>query len=223
VGSESGDTGQILAIGSERIDACERVTIDLVTRGGAPATELTPTQVEILADVDIVRVSFDTRVQASALADSVLEGSVTDRAYVVRGLDGQLFVDITVLRPVEVAVVAEETPARLHLELRAGPERDVASPSASANIVVLSPQAGGIEFPLTIDGYSRTGSGSVRARLMPRSGEPAEKNTTAAAYVETWGAFRITFDEALDGPLELLVAGPDPADGPGVALSLEAR
>ena len=222
-GSDAGDTGQILAIGSETIGECERVTIELATRGGAPATELTPTRVEILEAADIVRVSFDTRLQTSGLADSTLEGWLTDRAYVVRGLDGQLFIDIMMLAPVEVAMIPEETPARLHLELRPGPDREVVRAAASADVVVMTPSAGNVQFPLIVRGYSRTGSGSVRAELLPSRGDPVERTTTAAAYVETWGAFELRFEDQLEGQMELVVAGQQPGDTEGVTLQLRAR
>lgn len=221
VGDSDGDAGQISGITLEDVEGCERITVDFATRGGAPATRLTPTQVELLEDIGVVRISFNPSIQSTALAESVFEGSLAERAYVVRGLDGRLFIDLLLVRAAEARVAGVQTPAQLEIELRAGNGQQVGHPAISELVVVTSPSTTEVAFPLEVAGYARTFEGNVVGRLTDSTGVRDEQTTTAAAYIETWGAFLLTVDGAGEGPLQLFVGSESPSDGSPVGVTLD--
>ena len=65
------------------------------------------------------------------------------------------------------------------------------------------------EFPLTVEGYSRTFEANVLARI---DGELVAL-TTAADWVETWGEFQLVIESGPDSPEELFVGSDSPRDG----------
>ncbi len=225
VGDGSGDTEQILSISLDTQPECERVTLEFATRGGAPATQLSPAQVELLADLGIVRVSFSTVVQSSALAESVFEGSIAQRAYVVRDLNGRIFVDVILGGAAEARLMTNRTPARLVVELRPSDAEPPAGPVTSDLIVVTSPIDPVVSPPLQVTGYARTLDGQVIGRVTDGAGTAEERVTASAAYVETWGSFLMTLEQVPEGPFQLFVGGQSPADGSrtGVTIDLESR
>ncbi len=61
---------------------------------GAPATEPGGVRAELLRYKSIIRLRLDDLVATTAIADRVVERDLVDRVYVVRSLDGDLYVDI---------------------------------------------------------------------------------------------------------------------------------
>ncbi len=219
LGDEQGDAAQILGIGVTPVESCERVTIEFTTRGGAPATRLGPIQIEWLEGLSVARVTFGTGIQSTALADTVLEGDLTERAYVVRGLDGALFIDVVLGAPGALRVEVTQSPASLIMEFRGAGAEPRPRPAIGSNVVVTLPAGDRVGAPLTVAGYARTPEGRVLGRISDNGGLIDERSTTAAAFIETWGAFQMTFDAVPDRPFELVV-GADPLGPDAVTLIL---
>jgi len=225
LGEGKGDAAAVGGVRWASHGTCERVIVDLLTESGAPAGALGEATVAYAADIGIVRVELPFSV--TAVADSVVEGDMVERVFVVRRLSGELAIDIhlaadnpTVVRSFEVG-----EPARIILDLTTAPDGVIppTSPTIAADVVVLSPLPGPAAYPLIVSGYARTFEANVVARLVRGGTTEAEATATAADWLAAWGEFELTFEEGPSGSVALLVGENSPADGAfaGASISLE--
>ncbi|MEA2001676.1 MAG: Gmad2 immunoglobulin-like domain-containing protein [Actinomycetota bacterium] len=217
-GGSNGDAAQISAIRATSHEGCDRVVVDLLTVDGAPASSLGPVGVEYDESAGIVRINLPRTVTNTAVADSLFDGVLAERAFVVRTVAGHLAVDIHVVAGSSVALRAFEVnaPARVVVDLVADDEATpVTGATAGEGVVVITPTPGPATTPLVVSGYARTFEAHVEARLHDTSqGEPvAEDTTTATDWTEAWGEFTITLPDAPARSLELFVGSESPRDG----------
>ncbi len=202
-----GDAVNVTGILSESLDGCDRTTVQLSTAAGAPATGTGDVSVEWLDDLGVLRIQLGS-VFATAVSDQVFESLVLDRLYVVRSLEGSLFIDLITSQPATAQALIESDPARVVVELVPSGDGVDGQPVADGPVVVTHITA--VDgFPLVIEGYSRTFEANVLARI---NGELVGL-TTAADWLETWGEFRIDVAAAPDEPEELFVGSDSPQDG----------
>lgn len=218
VADDGGDAANVTGIISEQLEGCDRTTIRLSTAAGAPATGTGPISVEWLDDLGVVRVRLG-RVQATAVSDQILESLVLDRLYVVRSLDGSLFVDLVTSQAASAHARVENDPARVVVELIPSPDGVATPPSSEETVVVTTVVPLEPDFPLVIEGYSRTFEANVLARI---DGELVGL-TTAADWAETWGQFVLTIESGPDDAGELFIGEDSPRDGQPVGVTIPLR
>jgi hypothetical protein len=131
---------------------------------------------------------------------------------VVRGQDGNLFVDFHLRHPALARVEISASPARILIDLEAGGDPYPSTPAVGTLTVVIEPITGTVAMPLTVEGYSRTFEANVVARIRQEGTLVAETFTTAADWSETWGSFFFEIDAPVTGLFELFI-GEDPASG----------
>lgn len=211
VGTGAGDARGIAELRWAAHEGCERLWVDLTTVDGAPATTVGEATVA-LAEPGIVRISLPDAVTLTAVADNTFDGSLIERAYVVRDRAGSLFVDLHLAASVEARAFALESPARIAVDAKPASAVLTGRPAVGDNVVVTTPLPGEAGYPLAIAGYSRTFEANVVARIRDGDGE-LESFTTATDYLETWGVFEMELGEGPLGPVELFVGEDDPVDG----------
>jgi hypothetical protein len=227
-GDDLDDAVQVASIRQESYDGCERVTVGFLTGDGAPAATLGPTDADFRPEAGIVRVTLPEEVTASAIADLTFDATAIRRAFVVRTRDGDLAVDLHLAATAVVVARAMGTRSPAQVLVDVTPDADGIArsnpPAIGDNVVVLSPGAGPITYPITITGYARTFEGTVVARLVTEDGTVAtEETTTAADWLDAWGEFALTLTDGPTGPVVLFVGEDSPEDGRevGVRLDLE--
>ncbi len=217
------DTNSLGLISWQVDEGCERFGIDFETTEGAPATTPPTVVVEFLESRQIIRVWTD--VDMSVVTDQLVETPLVDRLFVVRALDGGTFVDFHLAAPAQARVEISNSPARLSLELQTGPEQFTTKALVSDRAVVVAP-ADGAETATRVDvaGYARTFEAKVLVIATAAGEVVAERNVTAADWVETWGEFRTSIQVPI-GEASLFVGEESPDDGQliGVSLSLTVR
>lgn len=213
VGGASADAQVISGLRLATTGVCERLEVELSTAGGAPATALPIVEVELIAASGVVRVTFEGTVTGSAITDSILEGSLIERAYVVRTLDGRIFVDAHLSAAVTARTFVQTNPARVAVEVQPIEAETAAFPMRAGLVVVTGPTAGSIEYPVTVTGYARTFEGTVLARLFSDTGTETEVFTTAADHVDLWGEFSLVIEEGPGGDVTIFVGEESPEDG----------
>lgn len=219
------DTSTLGLISWQQTEGCERFTVRFETTEGAPATTPPNVTVEFLASRQVLRVTTDAT--ATVATDQLVETSLVDRLYVVRGLDGGLFIDLHLVAPAQARAEVSRTPAQLTIDLEAGVEPFDSTAVVSENAVVTSPQhraqvaAGTV---VEIAGYARVFEGNVLVRASLAGETVAETAATAADWAETWGEFATTM-QLPAGVVTLFVGEENPEDGSliGVELSLTVR
>ena len=194
---------------------CERFEVALSTSGGAPATSLPVAEVELIAASGVIRITFAPTVTHSAITDSILEGNLIERAYVVRGLDGSIFVDAHLSVGVAARTFVRQNPLRVAVEVQAAAVDPPQFPKVGGLVVVTGPTSGSVEYPITVTGYSRTFEANVIVRLLSSSGTEAEVFTTAADYLELWGEFMVTIEGGIGpgGDVTIFVGEESAEDG----------
>lgn len=214
LGSQSRDTADaatLTALELTEFEGCEQLVINLAALSEAPATSLGMTSAEFLRSNGVVRVHLDPLITGTAVSDVVLNGSLVDRAYVVRDLDQSLFVDVHLGAPTLARFSEISDPARLVVDFVPGGS-DVGSPERS-DFVVAMPLNATVSTPVTVDGYGRTFEASVILRARSNGEIVAEDFTTSADYVETWGRFQIDLPPGVTGNLELFIGEDSARDG----------
>jgi hypothetical protein len=218
LGSGVGDAEQLASIRWAAHPGCERVVVDLIAAGGAPAGSIGDAAVALLADHGIVRVSLPRAVTTTGIVDTRFDGELAQRAFVVRLPDGSLAVDVHLESsvPVQARAFTVDAPARIVVDLRptpAGGPGVVAPATIGDNVVVLLPSPGELVYPVTITGYTRTFEAGVVARLLADGATAAEAATTAADWIDAWGSFSITIADGPRGTVSLFVGEDSPRDG----------
>lgn len=202
---------------------CERFVVEFRTAEGAPATTPPRSAVELLPGSQILRIRVAA--DSTVVTDQLVETPLVRRLYLVRAIDGGLFLDLHLTRPVRATAVAEESPARLGLQLEAGEEPAKAGPVVGDRVVVTAPLPGvEVGTELVVSGYARTFEANVIVIATAGDEVVARADGTAADWTETWGEFLIPLVVA-PGNMSLFVGEESPADGSleGVILSIRSR
>ncbi len=216
------DRGTTSVLGGARPDAqilagidwtaegdCERIIFSFVTARGAPASQIGLSRLEFAPEQGILQIQMPRDVDASAVADALVDADLVERAFVVRGISGDLSVDLHFAgsTPVEARGIILGAPARLVIAVRpAGNGQPIGTspPTIVDDVVVLSPSPGEVEYPLRVRGYVRTDSGVVTA-IVRSSAEPLERRITPADSTDVWGEFALTISEGPEGSVTLVV------------------
>ena len=217
------DTGMIGLISWDLSPGCESFRIDFETTEGAPSTTAPSVIVEYLNTRQVIRVYLD--VDSTVITDQRVETELVDRLYIVRGLDGGMFIDFHLAKPAEARARITNSPAQLTLQLQPGnlPFEGIAALSEHA--VVIEPPDGSFgSLSVRISGYARTFEGNVLIIATAGDRVVAETNAVAADWAETWGEFKTRLDVP-SGETSIFVGESDPKDGSlsGVTIRMTNR
>ena len=184
------DSARLGRVSWETSDRCETFNFDFETSEGAPATTTPDIRVDHLESFQVIRISFD--VESSVVIDQIVETELVERLYVVRALDGGMFVDLHLAAPAAARATALTSPARLSVELRPGFVPIEGSPTHSDDVVMVSPTADAEIAPSTeLTGYARTSEASVLIVVTQAGTLVTETSATTADPTGAWGEFRI--------------------------------
>ena len=217
------DTGMIGLISWDLSPGCESFRIDFETTEGAPSTTAPSVIVEYLDTRQVIRVYLD--VDRTVITDQRVETELVDRLYVVRGLDGGMFIDFHLAKPAEARARITNSPAQLTLQFQPGNLPFEGTAALSEYAVVIEPSDGSVGSPsIRISGYARTFEANVLIIATAGDRVVAETNAVAADWVETWGEFQTRLDVPL-GETSIFVGESDPKDGSlaGVTIRMTNR
>jgi hypothetical protein len=218
------DTNSLGLISWQVDDGCERFGIDFETTEGAPATTPPTVIVDFLETRQILRIWMD--LGSTIITDQVVETPLVDRLFVVRALDGGMFLDLHLVGPARARVAITNSPARMSVELQTAEEPFVVAPAViSEQVVVVTPSIGTETVPaVDVTGYARTSEGNVLMQASVAGDVMAETVVTAADSAATWGEFRAPLILPA-GQVDLFVGEPgaDEGEPTGVTLTLTVR
>jgi hypothetical protein len=210
---QEGDAELVAGLTWTAFGGCERLIVELATAGGAPATEPGGVRAELIRDQGIIRLRLDDLVTSTAIADRVVERELVDRIYVVRSLDGYLYVDIHLGSAVLARASISRSPASVIVDLQAGGPELEARPVVSDHAVVFTPTGRSAEYPLLVEGYARTFEATVLMRIRQGNRVEVEDVTSSADYLVTWGEYRFEVSSGPSGSVEVFVGEDSPEDG----------
>jgi hypothetical protein len=215
-GSDSSNIGRI---SWETSDRCETFHFDFETSEGAPATTVPDIGIDHLDSFQVVRVGID--VDASVITGQLVETGLVERLYVVRSLDGGMFVDLHLSQPAAVRATTLSSPARLSIDLRPGFVPFVGESEIDDQVVLVSPTTDTeVGTPTQLSGYARTFEGTVVVLASQGDSIVTEAETVAADYLETWGEFRVQL-RLPAGAVSVFLGGRSPEDGSLDGLNVE--
>ena len=223
-GQETSDTNTLGPIAWLVEDGCERLTAQFETTEGAPATTPPAVVVEFLDSRQVLRIRVD--VGSTVVTDQLLETPLVDRLFVVRALDGGMFIDLHLRGPAQARAALSTSPARLTLELEAGVQPLDTAAVIEGNTVLISPSVGAQPSAgaIGVAGYARVFEANVLVVAEVGGQTVAQTTTTAADWTETWGEFRAQI-QLPPGEVSLFVGEESPADGSrvGATINLTVR
>lgn len=202
--------------------ACERIMIEFLAEGGSPATRLGPVGVTVAQGSRVVRVSLPEAVAASAIGDSLLNGSLVHHVYVVEGIEDGLVVDLHLAQPAAARAFTTTSPSRLIIDLRPIADGAATAPqNATADVVLSSPRPGPELYPLRVAGYARPGVGAVQVTLRDQLGVVAlSRSVSTVSSQHVWRAFTMTISDGPSGSVTVEVTADTGGDPVTVELDL---
>lgn len=216
----SSDSRTLGLVSRQVVEACERFGFDFDTAENAPATTPPSVTASFLEGERVIRISLG--INRTVITDQLVETRLVDRMFVVRALDGSLFIDLHLKEKANARIVLSNSPARLTIELHPASGEIGPAPSVSSRMVLITPAVGAtVGEEVEITGYARTAEANVLIVAARAEEVLVEESTTAADWVETWGEFGTTVTLP-PGTIDLFVGEESPADGSlqGVTLRL---
>jgi len=211
VDGEGADGSRLTRITWGGSDLCETFTFEFATSEGAPATMVPDVRIDHLETFQVIRIHMD--VDAAVLTDQLVETGLVDRLYVVRSLDGEMFVDLHLSAPAAARARVGASPALLSVDLRPGFVPMTGSAAVGERVILVSPPANTAVEPVTeLTGYARTFEANVLVVVTQSGTLVTETTTTAADWSETWGEFRLELGLP-PGEVAVFVGEVSPEDG----------
>lgn len=163
----------------------ERLVIDFEDAGTLPQWRL-----DMAAAEGVLRIHLPN-VKATAFTDGELAGALLSNVYVVRNLDGSLFVDVFTPASFKYRVEELGDPVRLVIDVAAEGTDTNSLPVTSKSTVLISPRPWPtLKGTLAVSGYSRNFEANNVIILQDGEGnELARAIATSTDYIETWGFF----------------------------------
>ncbi|CAN5870833.1 hypothetical protein BH23ACT4_BH23ACT4_12960 [soil metagenome] len=219
----SSDSRTLGLVSRQVTDGCERFGFDFDTAENAPATTPPSVTASFLEGERVIRISLG--IARTVITDQLIETRLVDRMFVVRALDGSLFVDLHLKEKANARVTLSNNPALLTIELHPASGEIGPAPSVSSRTVLITPVVGAtVGEEVEITGYARTSEANVLVVATRAEEVLVEASTTAADWVEIWGEFA-TVVTLPPGTIDLFVGEESPADGSlqGVTLRLTVQ
>ncbi len=227
VGESDGDATQISQIRWDGAGTCERITIAFSNDNGAPATTVGPTAVSMLEFSGIVRITLPDETDSTAVADSLFEGALIERALVVRDLSDGLTIDLRSAEGVAIEARAFTTtsPSTLVIDVIRGPDASESVGAAQSDVaVVVTPVPGPNLYPLTVEGYVTPSLRSIHLILGVQDTNTLDLAVALDGYTDAWQGFRVDLPDGPSGHASLFVGTVDangrPLDGASVSLDM---
>ena len=214
-GGSQGAADSIQGVRFGEHEGYERVVIDFGSQG-ASAAHVPLWALSSPTGEGYARITFPG-VDATAITDGKLGGSILDNFYVVRAPGGGMFVDIFATGAFQYRVTELSDPGRLVVDYRpANVDLSFPIPTRGEKTVLLQPRQGeAITSPLRVSGYSRNLEASNTITLMDSNGNVLSQSTVLSNdWTETWGYFeaQLTFP-AFQGQASLRAGSNSPRDG----------
>ena len=227
VGGDSGNATVLAGVRWEAHEGCERVVLDFFSEGGSPASTLGPAGAIALAESGVLRITLPPEVTASAVADTLFDGTLAKQIFVARDADNGLFVDVHLVTDVlvEARAFTVPSPIRLVVDLTPGTGAPlvVAPPTIGDGTVLLAPAPGAALYPLRVTGYARPEIDAVRVRIYQDDEVALDRSASTIGPLDSWHSFDVRLADGPSGPAELFTGPVDAFDEPvdGVTVSLE--
>lgn len=204
LGEDTGDASSVSDIRWEPSATCERLTVNFGAGSGAPAATLGPTGVSVIPYAGVVRILLPPEVNATSIADNLLEGDLLQAVYVVRDA-GQLAIDVHAVDGVPVVARAFTTtsPASLVVDVaRASTEAVPVGVTATPTVVAISPTPGTDSYPILVEGYALPGTKLIHMQLIEDGTIHTDETWVLDGDTDAWQSFSSTIE---DGPLASVV------------------
>ena len=228
LGDTEGDATSVSQIRWDPSGSCERLTVSFGTVSGAPAKTLGPSAISVISYAGIVRAGLPAEVEASAVADTLVEGSLVNSVFVVRDEDGFIFIDIHGAdeMPIQARAFTTTSPATLVIDItRAETAATPVGVTTTGSAVVITPTPGPEPYPTVVDGYVEPGLLAVRVQLIESEDVVVDRSVSVNGYNDTWQSFTTTIEEGPSGTAVLFVGTLDsnkkPLNGAFVSITME--
>lgn len=212
LGEDVGDATTVSNIRWEGSSTCERVTIAFATPTGAPAKTLGPTGVSVLGYAGVVRVALPAELSDTAVADMLADGDLVERAFVIRGDDGSMWIDIHAPHGLAIAARASVTtsPSTLVVDITTSDtDTTTVGAATSQTAIVMTPPAGPTIYPFTVEGYAAPGELATRVQLISDGVVVTDISHSLARWTDTWQAFVVAMSDGPSGAVEIFVGSGD--------------
>jgi hypothetical protein len=201
------------------LPGCELFTFRFATSEGAPATTPPSIEVRYMDPAPVVRIALG--VTTAVLREQLVETSLVQGMYAVRGVDGAMFVDLLLAGPAKARVDVSSSPAAITVELQPGIVDHPTGPELVDDLVLISPLDGATAGrTVAVAGYARGYEEGVV--VIATSGDSVLGEHRLPPAEDGWMWTEFTTELALDpGSVNLFVGEQLPTSGlQGVSVTL---
>jgi hypothetical protein len=219
VANPGSDAQSLSSASWAELPGCELFAFRFATSEGAPATTPPSVEVRYLDPAPVVRIELG--VTSAVLREQLVETGLVQRMYVVRGVDGAVFVDLLLAAPAKARVDVSSSPAAVIVELQSGIVDHPTGPEIVDDLVLMSPLDGATAGrTVAVSGYARGYEEGVV--VIATSGDSVLGEHRLSPAEDGWVWTEFTTELALDpGSVNLFVGEQLPASGlRGVSVTL---
>lgn len=197
------DAARLGSVRWESHPGCERVVIGFTTEAGAPSVDPPSMASAFVREAGVVRVSLGGEITDTGVDEQLVDGNLVDRVFVVRGLDGDRFVDVHLRAPAFSRVTAAGGPGRIVVDVRPGGPQYAVQPIRDGDLVLVEYPPAETSYPFSVSGYTAgSGPDGVGADLHDASTSNALEARVAAGPAG-WRAFVLLVPDGPTGPVTL--------------------
>ena len=185
------------------LPGCERFTLVFASSEGAPATTPPSVDVAYLGQAPVIRMELG--ITSSVIREQLVGTGLVERVYVVRALDGSMFVDLLLAGPAKASIDTSDSPAGITLELQPGIVDHLARPVTEDDLVLITPLDDAVTgSTVTVGGYTRGHNDGVV--VIATTGDVVLGEHLLPQPEDTWSWSEFTTELALDaGSVSLFV------------------
>jgi hypothetical protein len=208
VGADEGNASTLTEVRWNDSATCERITLVFASGSGAPAGSLGPANASLLPSAGILHIDLPPEVEITAVADTLPEGDLVERIFVVRDDDGQLSVDIHAAggQAIGARVFTTESPATLVVDII--PTDTVVAPvgaAVSPTVILVTPPSGPTIYPFSVEGYAAPGSQGMTIQLSHQGTTTRDRTLSLPGWTDAWQRISTPLSDGPSGEVTLFV------------------
>jgi hypothetical protein len=208
VGVEEGNASTLTEIRWSDSATCERITLVFASGSGAPAGNLGQSAVTLLPSAGIVHIELPDELETTAVADTLPEGDLAERIFVVRDDEGHMSVDIHSApgQAIAARVFTTESPATLVVDVI--PTDTVLAPvgaAVSPSVILVTPPSGPTIYPFSVEGYAAPGSQGMTIQLGQEGTTTLDRTLSLPGWTDAWQTISTPISDGPSGGVTLFV------------------
>jgi hypothetical protein len=208
VGGDEGNASTLTEVRWSDSASCERITLVFASESGAPAGKVGLSAVTLLPSAGIVHIELPDELDTTAVADTLPEGDLVERVFVVRDDEGHMSVDLHSApgQAIAARVFTTESPATLVVDvIPTDTVLATVGAAISPSVVLVTPPSGPTIFPFSVEGYAAPGTQGLAIQLGSEGATTLDRTLSLPGWTDAWQTISSPISDGPSGGVTLFV------------------